>query len=126
MSQPRRGEVWLADLNSHTARDEGLRNPAWPCLVIQTDLLNGVGHPSVVVIPGAARTYHESHVDAFPLRVAILRQQEAGGLIRETELFIDQIRAIAQQRLIGNTPLTMLSPEQLQRVQEALQLVLKF
>lgn len=102
-----------------------MRRPAWPCLVMQTDLLNGVGHPSVVVIPGTAKIYRESHVDAFPLRVAIMRQQDGGGLIRETELLIDQIRAITQRRLVGHAPLGVLSEDQLKRVQEALQLVLK-
>jgi mRNA interferase MazF len=124
LSLPRRGEVWLADLNAPASREETPRK-AWPCLVMQTDLLNGVGHPSIVVIPGTAKIYRDTYSDAFPLRVPVMRHQDAGGLVKETELLIDQIRAIAQRRLLGSQPLATLNEEQLARVQEALQLVLQ-
>jgi mRNA interferase MazF len=122
---PHRGEIWLADLHHPWSGDEPSTQTR-PCLVVQTDLLNDANHPTTVVIPGTSRINRDTFGDAFPLRVPIMRMNEDGLLTRETDLLIDQIRSIAIHRLIGKAPIATVTAQQLIRVQEALQLVLKF
>jgi mRNA interferase MazF len=59
--------------------------------------------------------------DYFPLRLALAHQP---GLPLETDLLIDQVRAISNRRFIGDQPLTLLTPAQLKRVEEALKLLM--
>jgi mRNA interferase MazF len=42
----------------------------------------------------------------------------------ETDLLIDQVRAISNSRFMGDQPLTLLNPAQLKRVEEALKLLM--
>jgi mRNA interferase MazF len=59
--------------------------------------------------------------DYFPLRVALVNQS---GLAQETDLLIDQIRAISNRRLMGAKPLATLSVNHLKRVEDALRLLI--
>ena len=115
----KRGQVWSVDFEPQTHKPEpGKRHR--PALVIQTDVLNNVGHFTTIVIPGTSQLYRDQQGDAFPLRVAL---QKMGGLKKDTDLLIDQIRAISNHRLLGKKPLTTLSDLQMQRVSEALSLI---
>ncbi|HCL27480.1 MAG TPA: type II toxin-antitoxin system PemK/MazF family toxin, partial [Candidatus Latescibacteria bacterium] len=49
---PQRGGIYLADLNPRRGTEPGKTRPV---LVLQTDLLNGAGHPSTVVFPLTSR-----------------------------------------------------------------------
>ncbi len=117
VSKVKRGEIWEVDLDPQTHKEEpGKRNR--PALVIQTNLLNNAGHPTTIIIPGT--TIIRRDQDYFPLRVALVNQH---GLREETDLLIDQIRAISNARFMGNGPLTTLTANHLKRVEEAIKLL---
>lgn len=115
-----RGQVWAVDFEPQTHKQEpGKRNR--PALIIQTDLLNQAGHPTSIVVPGTSDFERQ---DCFPLRVGLgrLPGQEAD---EATDLLIDQIRAVSNQRLMGDKPITTLGTNHMRRVEEALRLLLK-
>lgn len=109
----RRGEVWLADLNPRRGTEPGKTRPV---LVVQAQALLDAGHPSTLVVPLSTRLED----DAVPLRIRV----PAGGKLRkESDLLIDQLRAIDNHRLVEG-PLTRLPPAQLQKVDQALSEIL--
>jgi mRNA interferase MazF len=112
-----RGQIWEVNFEPQTHKEEpGKRNR--PALVIQTDLLNKNGHPTTIVVMGTTSVRRDK--DYYPLRVALVNQP---GLVQETDLLIDQIRAVSNQRFMGTQPLTTLSVNHLKRVEEALRLL---
>lgn len=113
-----RGQVWEVNFEPQTHKEEPDKRNR-PALVIQTDLLNTNGHPTTIVVMGTTNV--KRNKDYFPIRVALINQQ---GLSQDTDLLIDQIRAISNQRFMGDKPLTMLSVNHLKRVEEALKLLI--
>ncbi len=114
----KRGQIWAVDLEPQAHKEEpGKRNR--PALVIQTDLLNDAGHPTTIVIPGTSDFEKE---DCFPLRVRLGRLP-GQGVNEETDLLIDQIRAISNIRFMGEKPILMLSTNHMRRVEDALKLL---
>ena len=109
----KRGEVWLADLNPRHGTEPGKTRPV---LVVQAQALLDAGHPSTLVVPLSTRLDD----DAEPLRI---RVPVGGKLRKESDLLIDQLRAIVNHRLVDG-PLTRLSPAQLQKVDQALSEIL--
>ena len=94
------GGVWLADLNPQRGTEPGKTRPV---LIIQHQALLDAGHPSTLVIPLTTRLIE----DAAPLRLRLSARER---LERDSDLLIDQIRAIDNQRLIKG-PLTILGAE---------------
>ncbi len=86
----RRGALYLADLSPRLGTEPGKVRPV---LVIQTDLLNGVGHPSTWVLPCTTRLSGENL-----LRVSLPRG--IAGNRQECEVMIDQSRAIDNRRFV--------------------------
>ncbi len=84
-----RGWFYLADLSPQRGTEPGKTRPV---LVVQTNLLNSAGHPSTVIIPLTTNVQD----DAEPLRVRI--PKESPGFSVASDLMIDQIRAIDNQR----------------------------
>jgi mRNA interferase MazF len=119
----KRGEVWLLDLTPQSFKAEPGKRER-PGLVIQTDILNEAGHATAVIIPGTTQTYRDEEGDGFPLRVPIGKVPKLGEQPQETDLLIDQIRAVSLERFMGGAPVTKLSRPQLKRVEEALKIVL--
>ena len=117
MNKVLRGEVWAVDFEPQTHRHEPGKKER-PALVIQTNALNEVGHPTTIVIPGTSNVESASPDDNYPLRVRI---QKTGDLKYDTELLIDQIRAISNSRLLFRY--CALGTNHLKRVEEALRLV---
>lgn len=114
----KRGQVWAVDFEPQTHKEEpGKRHR--PALVIQTDLLNDVGHPTTLVIVGTTQVRRDQ--DYFPLRVQLMSQSE---LAQDTDLLIDQVRAISNARFMGQKPLATLSVNHLKRVEEALRMLI--
>lgn len=112
-----RGQVWEVNFEPQTHKEEpGKRNR--PALIIQTDLLNMSGHPTTIVVMGTTQVRRDK--DYFPLRVALVNQ---AGLAQETDLLIDQIRAVSNRRFMGKQPLATVSLTHLKRVEEALKLL---
>jgi mRNA interferase MazF len=112
-----RGQVWEVNFEPQIHKEEpGKRNR--PALVIQTDLLNQNGHATTIVVMGTTNVKRAK--DYFPLRVALVNQP---GLAEETDLLIDQIRAISNRRFMGTQPLATLSMNHIKLVEEALKLL---
>jgi mRNA interferase MazF len=117
-SKFQRGQIWEVDLEPQSHKEEpGKRRR--PALVVQTDLLNNSGHPTTIVVVGTSQTRRDK--DYFPLRVALTSQ---AGLPLETDLLIDQVRAVSNRRIMGDEPLTTLNTAQLKRVEDALKLLI--
>jgi mRNA interferase MazF len=84
----RYGALYLADLNPGRGSEAGKIRPV---LVIQTDLLNEVGHPSTWILPSTTRLTGESLIRVF-------LPQGIAGNDRDCEIMIDQSRAIDNRR----------------------------
>jgi mRNA interferase MazF len=84
------GEVWLADLNPGRGAEPGKMRPV---LIFQNQALLDALHPSTVIIPLTTNLID----GAEPLRIRIKAQDK---LERDSDLLIDQIRAIDNRRLI--------------------------
>jgi len=65
-----------------------------PVLVIQTNLLNKIPHPSTIVCPITTKVKKDSVI----LRAHI--QKGTGNLHQDCDIMIDQIRAIDNKRLV--------------------------
>ena len=85
-------EIWVADLNPQIGTETGKTRPV---LVVQTNLLNKLPHPSTIICP--ITTNLKPDVDI--LRVH-LKKGEA-NLSQDSDIMIDQIRAIDNKRLIS-------------------------
>ena len=93
----KRGFVYLADLNPKTGTEPGKVRPV---LVVQTNMLNTL-HPSTVVCPLTTNVERSAHI----LRVYMKKGQ--AGLNKDSDIMIDQIRAIDNRRLmkeLGEVP----------------------
>lgn len=106
--QFKHGEIWLANLNPVRGTEPGKVRPV---LLLQNQALLDVEHPSSVIIPLTTNLVD----DAEPLR---LRVSARDRLDRDSDLLVDQIRAIDNKRLIDG-PLLQLDNETLVRVYRA-------
>jgi mRNA interferase MazF len=84
-------EIWIADLNQQIGTEAGKTRPV---VILQTDLLNQIVHPSTVICPLTTNVIDQSDV----LRVH-LKKGEA-NIQENYDIMIDQIRAIDNNRLI--------------------------
>ena len=89
--QSKRFEIWIADLNPQIGTEPGKTRPV---LVVQTNLLNKVQHPSTIICPITTNIQKESEI----LRVHI--KKGSANLNESCDIMIDQIRAIDNKRLI--------------------------
>jgi mRNA interferase MazF len=94
----KRGEVWTANLNPGRGTEPGKTRPV---VILQNQSLLDCEHPSTVIIPMTTRLI----AGAEPLR---LRLRARERLLKDSDVLIDQIRAIDNQRLIDG-PLTSLT-----------------
>ena len=95
------GGLYAADLNPSRGTEAGKLRPV---LVAQTNLLNEVGHPSIVVLPCTSRLTGES------LLRLLLPRGIAGNRV-DCEVMIDQARAIDNRRVrrhLGTVPRSVL------------------
>lgn len=91
-------EIWLADLNPQIGTEAGKTRPV---LVVQTNLLNKIPHPSTIVCPLTTNVQNDSDI----LRVHL--KKGMANLHENCDIMVDQIRAIDNKRLIkkvGNLP----------------------
>jgi mRNA interferase MazF len=82
------GEIWLANLNPGNGTEPGKTRPV---LVIQNQSLLDAGHPSTIIIPLTTRT-----IDG--VRSLRVRVHARDRLLEESDLLVDQIRAIDNKR----------------------------
>ena len=115
----KRAQVWEVDFEPQTHKEEpGKRGR--PALIIQTNILNSAGHATTIVIPGTTNVYRDAQGDGYPLRVSV---GKLGTMKQETDLLVDQIRTISNQRLMGDKPLAELSRAHMKRVEDALRML---
>ena len=91
-------EIWLADLNPRVGTETGKTRPV---IVVQTNLLNKIPHPSTLICPITSKVLKGTEV----LRVHL--KKGMGNIHQECDILIDQLRAIDNKRLmkkIGNLP----------------------
>jgi mRNA interferase MazF len=84
-------DIWIADLEPQRGTETGKVRPV---LIVQTNLLNNE-HPSSVVCPITTNVQKDSEI----LRVHI--QKGTSNLKVESDIMIDQIRAIDNRRLVN-------------------------
>ena len=84
-------EIWIADLNPQIGTESGKTRPV---LIVQTNLLNTIPHPSTIICPITTNVENNSNI----LRVHI--KEGMANLHQDCDIMIDQIRAIDNKRLI--------------------------
>jgi len=82
--------IYTADLNPRIGTEPGKIRPV---LVVQTNLLNNL-HPSTVICPITTNVIRKSKL----LRVHIKKGE--AGLNQNSDILIDQVRAIDNRRLV--------------------------
>lgn len=95
-------EIWIADLNPQIGTEAGKTRPV---LVVQTNLLNKISHPSTVVCPITTNVQKDADI----LRVHL--KKGMANLHENCDVMIDQIRVIDNKRLIkkvGNLPIDLI------------------
>jgi mRNA interferase MazF len=106
---PERGEIWLANLNPRRGTEPGKSRPV---LIVQAQALLDEGHPSTVIVPLETNLIDE----VAPLRIRVSARED---LRHDSDLLIDQLRAIDNKRLMEG-PLARLDNESMRRVGQAL------
>lgn len=86
-----RFEIWIADLNPRIGTEPGKTRPV---LVVQSNLLNKIPHPSTIICPITTNIKSEAQI----LRLALKKGQ--ANLQKDSHVLIDQIRAIDNRRLV--------------------------
>jgi len=97
----RHGYIYLADLNPRQGTEPGKVRPV---IVIQTDYLNEIDHPSSWILPCTTKVVGEN-----VLRVVL--PKKIAGNNEDCEVMIDQSRSIDNQRFkkeVGKIPSTIL------------------
>ena len=110
-----RGGVYLANLNPSKGHELGKVRPV---LVLQNNWLNELPYPTVIVLPLSTRLID----DAEPLR---FRLQPRDSLQKASDVLCDQIRALDIRRITSDC-LTLLTPNEMQIIEQNLQQVLGF
>ena len=85
-------EIWIADLNPQTGAETGKIRPV---VILQTDILNEIGHPSTIICP---ITTNLQNSQLLRLRL----NSEVNQLDKISDILIDQIRAIDNLSSIVN------------------------
>jgi mRNA interferase MazF len=105
----KRGSLWLANLNPGCGTEPKKMRPV---LIVQSQALLDANHPSTLIVPLTTRLAD----DAEPLRLRIPAQ---GQLMKDSDLLLDQLRAIDNQRL-AEGPLLQCPADFMVRVDAAL------
>ena len=106
-------EIWIADLNPQIGTEAGKTRPV---LIVQTDLLNKVQHPSTIVCPITTNVQNDSDILRAHLKKGMANLHE------NCDIMIDQIRAIDNKRLVkkvGKLPI-----EFIQKIKENLSIII--
>jgi mRNA interferase MazF len=96
-------EIWIADLNPQIGTEPGRTRPV---LVIQSNLLNKIPHPSTIVCPLTTKIEKEAEI----LRVHL--KKGMANLHENCDIMIDQVRAVDNKQLVkkvGDLPHELIS-----------------
>jgi len=111
----KRGEVYLANLNPRKGKEVGKLRPV---LIFQTDMLNEISHPTIIILPLSTKLVK----NAFPLRYRIDQRDK---LEKDSDVLCDQIRAIDISRIVSE-PLTVLNEKELLQIKHQVEIILGF
>jgi mRNA interferase MazF len=106
-------EIWIADLNPQIGTELGKTRPV---MVIQSNLLNKIPHPSTIICPLTTNVENDAEI----LRVHL--KEGMANLHESCDIMIDQVRAIDNKRLVkkvGELPQELIS-----QIKENLSIVL--
>jgi len=106
-------EIWIADLNPQMGTEPGKTRPI---IILQTNLLNKIDHPSTIICPITTKVQNEADI----LRVHI--EKGAANVHDNCDIMLDQIRAIDNKRLLKR--IGMLPTDKILKVIENLKIVL--
>jgi mRNA interferase MazF len=109
---PRRGEIWLAELDPTRGHEQAGTRPA---LVISSDGFNSRPNRMCVVVPVTSR--RRGH----PLHVAIAPPE--GGLVVPCYIKCEDLRSVSQERLIRR--MGSVRPETLRQTETRLRSILE-
>jgi len=84
------GEIWLANLNPGRGTEPSKIRPV---LILQNQALLDADHPSTIIVPLTTILVE----NAEPLRLRITANEKLG---KDSDLLLDQLRAIDNKRLI--------------------------
>ena len=106
-------EIWIADLNPQLGTEPGKTRPV---LVVQTNLLNKLPHPSTMVCPITTNVQKEATI----LRVHL--EKGTANLNENCDVMIDQLRAIDNKRLVKK--IGILPAELIEKIKENISIIL--
>ena len=109
----KRGGIYLANFNPSRGTEPGKIRP---CMVMQSNLLNDVSHPSTTVIPLTTILTE----GAEPLRLRLVSRDR---LECDSDVMLDQIRTIDNRRINGSM-LTLLREEEMGKIELYMRIVL--
>ncbi len=109
----RQFEIWIADLSPKIGTEPGKTRPV---LVVQTNLLNRIPHPSTIICPITTNVKKDSEI----LRVYL--KKGTANLHQDCDIMIDQVRAIDNKRLIKK--IGKLSKELSESVKDNLKIII--
>ena len=84
-------EIWLVNLNPARGTEPGKIRPA---VVIQSNLLNHLDHPSTLICPITSKLSIEENM--LRVRIGI----KGMGLEQDSEILVDQIQALHNRRFL--------------------------
>ena len=105
--------IYLADLNPRFGTEPGKIRPV---VAVQTDMLNNV-HPSTIVCPISSKVVREASI----LRVHLPKRDSR--LDKDSDILVDQIRAIDNRRLLKQV--STLTPSHRQKLSENLHILIQ-
>jgi len=106
-------QIWIADLNPQKGTESGKTRPV---LIVQTNLLNKIPHPSTIICPITTNVKKEAEI----LRIHL--KKGMSNLHQDCDVMLDQIRAIDNKRLInkvGNLPKNLI-----ERIKENIKIII--
>lgn len=106
-------EIWIADLNLQIGTEAGKTRPV---LVVQTNLLNKILHPSTIVCPITTNVQVDSNILRVHLKIGMANLKE------NCDVMIDQIRAIDNKRLIKKVG--ALPTELIEKIKENISIII--
>ena len=106
-------EIWIADLNPQIGTEPGKTRPV---VIIQTNLLNKILHPSTIICPITTNVKINTEILRVHLKKGI------ANLNQNCDIMIDQLRAIDNKRLIKK--LGSLPNDIIDQLKENIQIIL--
>ena len=113
MMQIKQFDIWIADLNPQIGTEPGKTRPV---VIIQTDLLNKIPHPSTIICPITTNVKKDTEILRVHLKKGI------ASLKQNCDIMIDQLRAIDNKRLIKK--LGSLPDNVIDQLREDIQIIL--